>query len=62
MNEMLQADIFFFITAIAVVILTGVLVGVLIYILSILKDVKYVTKQLREKTDKFLKFFTKSKK
>lgn len=54
MDSFLQADLFFFITTIAVVILVGVLVGVLVYFLAILKDLKYVSRRVREQTDQII--------
>lgn len=51
MNELLKADIFFFITSIAVIVIAVLLVIALIYIIRILRDVKGVSKTAKESAD-----------
>jgi len=48
MSEVLQANIFFFITSVAVVVLTILLVAVLVYVLMIVRNVKDITDRLKE--------------
>ena len=50
MDTFVHADIFFFITSIAVVLVTAILVVVLIYLIRILRDAKAVTKKVKEET------------
>ncbi len=51
MNTLMRADLFFFITSIAVVILTIVLCIIGYYVVLIVRDAKYITGRLREATD-----------
>ena len=51
MDEILQADIFFFITAIAVVVVGVGLAITLFYLIVILRDVQVVVKKVRTATD-----------
>ncbi len=51
MDEFLKLDIFFFVTTIAVVIITALLAILIIYLVKISKDVKYITKKAREEAD-----------
>lgn len=48
MSEVLQANIFFFITSVSVVLVTILLVAVLFYVLGILRNVKEVTDRIKE--------------
>jgi hypothetical protein len=48
---MLQSEVFFFITSIAVIILTGLAVGLIVYFYSVVKDLKYVTRIARREAD-----------
>ncbi|OGN22868.1 MAG: hypothetical protein A2915_01125 [Candidatus Yanofskybacteria bacterium RIFCSPLOWO2_01_FULL_41_34] len=52
MSALIQADIFFFITSIAVVIFTILLSIALYYLIGALKNFKELTKTLRTKLDK----------
>ena len=51
MNTLLHADIFFFITAIAIVVITIVLCITGCYIILILRDARYVSQKLRHAVD-----------
>ena len=50
-NSFLHADIFFFITAIAVVIFSILLIIALVYIVRILRDVRKVVHTVEEEVD-----------
>lgn len=50
MDTLIHADIFFFITSIAVILVTSALVVVLIYLIQILKDFKQVSHRVKEET------------
>ncbi len=51
MSEFLKQDIFFFVTTIAVGILTLLLAILIIYIIKISKDVKYISNKAKTETD-----------
>lgn len=51
MNDVLKSDIFFFITAIAVIVVGAVLVIALVYIIRILRDVKEVSGHVKEESE-----------
>lgn len=51
MNTLIQADIFFFITTISVIILTILLSIALYYLIGSLKNFKRITKNLEHKID-----------
>lgn len=51
MNDFLKQDIFFFVTTIAVVILTILLAILIIYIIKISKDVKYISHKAKSEAD-----------
>lgn len=53
MQEFMKADIFFFITSIAVVIATIGIVIIFYYVVGILRDVREVTKRVDEGTKAF---------
>lgn len=57
MNEIVQADIFFFITAIAVVVVGVGMSIALCYIIFILRDVRAVAKKVRKASDELEKDF-----
>lgn len=54
MPEIIHADIFFFTTTIVVVILAIVAIIVSLYVVSILNDIKYISKRIREGSDEVL--------
>ena len=51
MNSVLQTNIFFFITALAIVVVSALLAVVLVYILRILRDTKHISQIIRKETD-----------
>ena len=51
MNSVLQTNIFFLITAIAVVVVSAMLVVVLVYVIRILRDARHIAQVLRRETD-----------
>ena len=48
MDTLIHADIFFFVTTIAVVIVAAVLTVVLIYLAKVLSNIKKITEQVHE--------------
>lgn len=52
MNQLVHADIFFFITSIAVVLITIVAVIFLVYAIKILQEVRALVKFLHEEAEK----------
>jgi len=50
MDPFIKADIFFFITSLAVILVSAVLVVALIYLIRILRDAKVVTKKVKDET------------
>ncbi len=50
MSTLVHADIFFFVTTIAVVVVAAVFTAALVYLVKILRDLKEVTAQVREET------------
>ena len=48
MDQLIKIDIFFFITTLAVVLVTVIFSIVLIYVVRILQDVRYISKRARE--------------
>ena len=51
MDDIVKADIFFFITAIAVVVLSVFLVIVFLYTIRILRDIKHISSMARKESD-----------
>ena len=51
MNTLIHADIFFFITTIWVVIISAIVVVILWNIVYIVKDLRYISKKIREGSD-----------
>lgn len=51
MDQLIQADVFFFITAIATVILTVLIAVGLVYLIRILKDVRKITTRVSDETE-----------
>ena len=51
MEALVRSDIFFFITTIAVVAVAAGFIIVLIYIVKILRDVRYISRRLKEESD-----------
>lgn len=50
MNTLIHADVFFFVTTVAVIVVGAVSTIALIYLASILSDIKEVTRQVKEET------------
>lgn len=50
-NSLIQANIFFFITSIAVVLVTLLVIVLLMYLVLILKDFRGVSRKVKEETD-----------
>ena len=51
MEEFYKQDVFFVITTAAVIVMTVVLAVALIYIIKILRDVKYISKKAKTEAD-----------
>jgi hypothetical protein len=51
MDTLIKADIFFFITTIAIALLSVLAVVLLIYSIRIVRDVKYVSAKMKEETE-----------
>lgn len=51
MTEFAKMDMFFFVTTIAVVLITIVLVISAVYIIRILNDIKYISQKAKTETD-----------
>ena len=54
MDTLVQADIFFFITSAAVVVVSIATLVALVFFIQILLDVRYTSKKIREETDKII--------
>ena len=54
MDTLVQADIFFFITSIAIVIVTIAVLIALFFLIQILRDVRYTSKRIREEADRIV--------
>lgn len=57
MNTLIHANIFFFITSIAVIVVGVMLTIALVYIVSILGDIKRVTRQVRDEVTLMQHYF-----
>lgn len=51
MSDFLKQDIFFFVTTVAVVVLTILLAVLIVYIIKISRDVKYISKRAKSEAD-----------
>lgn len=51
MNPIIQANIFFFITSIAVVLISLLVVVLLIYLVLVIKDFRGVSRRVKQETD-----------
>lgn len=51
MESVVKSDMFFFVTTIAVIVLTLVLVVALTYVIRIASDIKYIAKRAKQETD-----------
>lgn len=52
--ELLKSDIFFFVTTIAVIVIGVLLLIALIYTIKILRDIKHVSRAVKEESDKII--------
>jgi hypothetical protein len=51
MTEFYKMDVFFYVTTIAVVILTLLLAALIIYIIKISRDIKYISQKAKSEAD-----------
>ncbi len=51
----MKADVFFTVTTIAVIVVTAVLTVAFVYLIKILRDVRYMSNRAKEETDKVVK-------
>ncbi len=51
MTDFYQMHVFFFITSVAVVVLTVIFAVILIYLIKILKDIKYISHKAKSEAD-----------
>lgn len=54
MENIIQADIFFFITSVAVIVFTICSIIVMIYVTRILRDMKHISKMMSQESDKIV--------
>lgn len=54
MDTLVQADIFFFITTLAIVVVTIAILVALFFLIQILRDIRYVSRRVREQSDRVL--------
>lgn len=54
MENIIHADIFFFITSIAVIVFTICLIIIMFYVTRILNDMKHISKTMSQESDKLL--------
>lgn len=57
METLLKADIFFFVTTVAVLALAALAAAVLVYVIKILRDAKYMSERIRGETDELINDF-----
>jgi len=51
MNDFYKMNIFFFVTTVAVILLTLLLAVLIIYIIKISRDIKYISQKAKSETD-----------
>ncbi len=51
MTEFYKMDVFFFIATVAAVVLTVLLAAALIFVIKILRDIKYITRKAKTEAD-----------
>ena len=56
MDDFYKQDVFFFITTIAVVLITVFSIVILAYVVKILHDVKYISKKAKTESDSAYRF------
>jgi hypothetical protein len=57
MKEIIHADVFFFVTTVVVVVLGAIVATALIYAVSILADVKKISKKIKEGSEGMMEDF-----
>ena len=55
MNDLIKLDVFFFITTIAVLALSIAVIIVLVYLIKIMRDVRYISQKIRIESDEIIK-------
>ena len=55
MNSLIKSDVFFFITSIAVVVLTILLCVLIFYLIKVSKDIKYISQKAKSEADNVVK-------
>ena len=51
MDTLIKADVFFFITTVAIIVLSLLLAVLIIYIIKISKDIKYISNKAKNEAD-----------
>lgn len=51
MNEIYKSDVFFFITSIAVIVISALLVVLIIYLIKVFRDIKYISNKAKTEAD-----------
>lgn len=59
MSNLVQSDIFFFVTTLAIIIVTALLVALLIYVLGIFRKIKKETDEIVKDVSLFRRFVEK---
>jgi signal transduction histidine kinase len=54
MDSLARSDVFFMVTTAAIIIVAILLVGVLIYVLKMVRDARAITKSFRDETKKII--------
>ncbi len=54
MQEIIHADIFFFVTTVALIVIGILLLVAILYGISILNDVKYITRRIRHESEEVI--------
>lgn len=52
--SILKSDVFFFVTTICVVAVSGVFIIALFYIIAVLRDIKYISRRAKEEGEEIL--------
>ena len=54
MNSLLKSDVFFFITSIAVVIIAILLAVLIVYLIKVSRDIKYISQRAKTEADNII--------
>lgn len=54
MEDIIKADIFFFISSVAIIVFTICAIIIMFYVLRILKDMKNISRNMSQESDKFM--------